>query len=463
LLLPWVLPSATATVTPGNVDGLVSPEQNVREMSSAVPVLGFGATSDGSDALDQVWVYFGGSYLYPYDNYTYRTLNVSSGYSGVGLYRDDGITDDQLDASDTPVMLDDIYWSGNYVFMDLTGHSEPLPATTTGNYTWFVVVRTSESTSYWRDGWGYFARIYADNIVVTDGLTTASLPASTVTTNTYYAAHTRGVRMTSGTTYIGQPTVEIHEVAPLGLDIVDGSSSTTGGVNDRLAGLDVHITQNGGAVSAMDFQPFVANSAQSGLGFYLDDGTDDDMWDATDSPISMGTISPTDFGVGGVDIHMTFNPAVVLPSTTTGAFDFFFVVRSDAIVTGDYFSLTVVPGTVVVNGILPVDHGLRGLSYPLASYQVRGDNTPPDIQDFYWSSVSSPYIAVVDDMHLYFNHDMATAVCATANVYAYDGQSGLRDATFTTEPSLGGPFAPMVNISGNYNTASTWYEFSSTQ
>src|SRR3972149_4013851 len=99
LLLVVLAPSSLAATVPGPTDPLVNPGQRIRDASSAVPVVGFAMTATGpGEALDFVTVSFAGAGFDPGDDNDLRALNVLAGLSGVALYRDDGATEDILDA-----------------------------------------------------------------------------------------------------------------------------------------------------------------------------------------------------------------------------------------------------------------------------------------------------------------------------------------------------------------------------
>ncbi|HKZ59578.1 MAG TPA: hypothetical protein VJ547_07000, partial [Candidatus Thermoplasmatota archaeon] len=178
VLLPWAMPSAAATTTPGMTAELVGPEQGINEASSAVPVFGFGMAADTPESLYSINISFSGTGFSAGDPGDLAPLDADSAVSGVGLYRDTGSTDDVLDSGDIPVQLTDLGWAGAVVQLDLTGGNEPLPSAQNGNYTWFIVVRTSNDPTYLGDGNRIQARIVADNILATDGAALASQPAS---------------------------------------------------------------------------------------------------------------------------------------------------------------------------------------------------------------------------------------------------------------------------------------------
>ncbi len=428
------MPSAAATTTPGLTVELVAPEQGINEASSAVPVFGFGMTADTPESLYSINISFSGSGFSAGEPGDLAALDTDSALSGVGLYRDTGATDDVLDSGDIPVQLDGTGWTGAVVQMDLTGGNEALASTQNGNYTWFIVVRTSNNPTYVGDGNRIQARILADDILATDGTALASQPASDVVADALIVRLTRGLNLVSNG-WIGPGGVLIDEMAALGLRIIDGGAA---GVSDTLTSLQLQLWTARGVITSSDFAPISSNAQQSGIAIYRDDGTSEDVWDASDTPVNLASISPTSFGSTSPQIFtLDFSPALPLPDATTGTFDFMVVVRTSTITTGDHFYLHLVHGSVMVNGILSSDQD-RGLLFPASSADsndLTGDDTPPQITSSSWSE-SSQYLAVWTGT-LYFNQQMPTPQTATARGQASDiSGSGLRNATWSNESSL---------------------------
>ncbi len=434
LLLPWVFPSAGATTTPGATAELVAPEQGINEGSSAVPVFGFGMTADTPESLYSINITFGGTGFSAGNAGDLSPLDTDSAVSGVGLYRDTGGSDDVLDSGDIAVQLTDIGWAGSVARLDLTGGNESLPATQRGNYTWFIVVRTSNDPTYLADGNRIQAQIAAGNILATDGTALASQPASDLTSDALIVRLTRGLNLVSNG-WIGPGGVLIDEMAALGLRIVDGGAP---GVSDTLTSLQVELTALSGVITSSDFAPIGTDGQQSGIAFYRDDGTSDDTWDPSDTAVNLASISPTSFGSTSPQVFtLDFSPPLPLPDGTTGTFDFMVVVRTGTITTGDYFYLRLVHGSVMVDGVLPADQD-RALLFPGASTyssDIVGDDTPPAITASSWTE-SSQYLAVWGNT-LYFNQQMPSPQTATARGSASDiGGSGLRNVTWSNESSL---------------------------
>lgn len=462
VLLPWLVPAASATTTTGVTAELISPEQGINEGSSAVPIFGFVMSANTPESLYSINLTFSGTGFNSGDNGDLAPLDTDSAISGVGLYRDTGAADDVLDGGDIPVQLDGITWAGAVVGIDLTGGNEALPSAPGGNYTWFIVVRTSNNPTFLAEGNRIQARIIADGILGTDGAALASQPASDLTSDTLIVRLTRGLNLVSNG-WIGPSGVLIDEMAALGLRIVDGGAA---GVSDALASLQIELGTARGVITGSDFAPISTNGQQSGIALYRDDGTSDDAWDASDAPVTLASISPTSFGSTSPQVFtLNFAPALPLPDSTTGTFDFIVVVRTGTITTGDAFSLRLVHGSAIVNGILPSDRD-RALLFPSASAfsnDIVADDTPPAVTASSWAE-SSQYLAVWDGT-LYFNHQMPTPQTASARGTASDLLgSGLRNATWSNESGLdssppptalsGGTLSP-VTFSAPYTVAAS--------
>ncbi len=437
MVLPWALPTASATVTSGVTAELVNPEQSIREASSAVPIFGFAMTADTAESLYSINITFTGSGFQAGDGMDLAALRTDSSDSGVGLYRDIGSADDELDAGDRPVLFDDIGWSGTDVMIDLSGGGESLPATTVGTYTWLVVVRTSSNGAVLHEGDRISGRIWANNILATDAGGLAYQPGSDVTTDAFIARLSRTTNMAPyPNNFIGPSSVELNELATNGLRIVDGGGGVNSGIDDGITSLELRLSTNAGVVTWYDFAPISTNGATSGIAMYWDDGTDDDEWDATDAPITLGSISPTAFGPESPQTFaITFAPPLAVPDDATGLFDLMVVVRSGSIVTGDWFTLRFEAGTVMVSGALNEDADHSSLfSGLVTSSQVRGDDTPPMLTGIMWYD-SSPFLSSWAST-LYFSTQMVAQQDAIIYGYVEDEQSGTRNVTWPDHPGL---------------------------
>ncbi|HUY01004.1 MAG TPA: Ig-like domain-containing protein, partial [Candidatus Deferrimicrobium sp.] len=137
----YIPKNINATVTPGITVDLTTEGQYIDIGSQPIAIMGFSATVTSlGDYLVSVEVGFSGNGFSTSD---LRSLNTDSAISGVGIYRDDGLSDDALDAADTPIILDSIFWVGNTVQISLT---ELVPLSVNGIY-WLIVIRTSGTIS----------------------------------------------------------------------------------------------------------------------------------------------------------------------------------------------------------------------------------------------------------------------------------------------------------------------------
>ncbi|MBI4416984.1 MAG: Ig-like domain-containing protein, partial [Euryarchaeota archaeon] len=218
-----------------------------------------------------------------------------------------------------------------------------------------------------------------------------------------------------------------------------------------------------GAVSWIDFRALATDSATSGIGVYLDTGTVQDEWDASDAPVTLASVAPTVFPPGGVAFTITFPaPGLDVPDANAGAFDIFFVVRSDAIETGDAFDLRIEAYDVAVRGLLAPqgDTVDADLATPLPfavipSSRVLGDSTPPRLRNLQWTEASA-YLGALG-LDLYFVNTMPATQVADATGQARDDESGLLEASFSAESSLASSPGP-VSLFG----AGAWRAWSGT-
>lgn len=445
-LLLVLLPTASALTTSGRTDALVNLGQVTKDASSAIPVVGFNMTSDtGTETLQTISVEFiDVNGFDPGNDKDLRRLDPDSGKSGVGLYRDDGLVDDVLDAGDTPLVMDTVGWGGNRVDLDLSITGDPVPTTVSGLYHWIIVIRTADVVDTLDDFDTFRVLIVANSIVATSGLGFVSQPTVDVLSAPLTVRLTRGVDMTGGATWLGPGQVAVNSTAVLGLRVVDGGGATNYGIDDRIVSLQVRLIEDSGILTSADFQPIQASGSVSGLALYRDDGLVDDEWDSTDTPIVLAGITPVDFIFGGVDFTLTpVAPGLAVPDHPGGALDFFFVVRTRNIVTGDDFRLQVESRWVTVDGVLAsqpgsVDDGLRTpldtFLTTLPSGPVQGDSTPPRMRSESWVEDSAFLFA--RGLTLYFGGFMTTPQAAFAAGEARDDESGLGRASFSSEPSL---------------------------
>ncbi len=442
-LLPRVLGASSS----GNTDGLVNVGQLTRDSSSAIPVFGFSMTATAAgDRLVSVTITFSGSDWQPGNDRDLRALDRDPRKSGVGIFRDDGAVDDALDPSDTAVVMAAApTWSGNDVVFDFTaggGTNEPVPLSVVGRYQWIVAIRTSANNPLdLIDGETIRATVRANNIVATNGVAFTSQPLANVVANDLTVDLTKGFDIvgSSGFPWIGPAAARVNSKAVLGLHVVDGGIAVNRGIQDSITSLVFRIVEAGGAVSSGDFQPVTTNPNASGIALYLDNGPNHGVWDAGDTGVVPASISPTLFPAGGATFTMTFSPALDVPDVGVGRFDFFIVVRTKGIITGDDFRMDLRPSDIHIRGLLAsmggtVDADLRTPSSLQSTSDVLGDSTPPRTMGETWLTDSRYLFA--SGLSLYFGHAMTATQLAYTSGLARDDDSGLATATYSSEPSL---------------------------
>jgi hypothetical protein len=140
MLMGACLPLAGAAVTTGSCDAMTSPGQVIDASGNPVPVFGFGAgsDSDSTDFLVSIYLDFSGSGFTTDD---LAALDQDSSVSGVGVYIDNGDTDDQPDMYDTAMKMDTIQWAKNQAQITFAKGDYYVPVKTSGSYEWGIVQR----------------------------------------------------------------------------------------------------------------------------------------------------------------------------------------------------------------------------------------------------------------------------------------------------------------------------------
>ncbi len=415
-------------------------------------------------------VSFSGAGFVAGDDQTLRRLRTDPGTSGVALYRETGPAVDVLDAGDTGVRPSGISWAGNDVMMDFSGVNEPVPTSIAGQFQWIIVIRTSAVSGVLSDGDQIIVSIRANDIIATSGAGVTSQPvAADVVSNPLTVRLTRAVDIIPGGRWVGPDRVRVNSTAVLGFTIVDGSIPANKGISDNITQITLRLNDISGSVTSGSLKPLTTNSATSGVGLYIDNGLVHGQWDPADTPVTLASITPTVFAVGGATIVMTLPaPGLKVPGTVTGPFDFFFVIRTRNILTGDEFDLELRAGSIIVKGILganpaSVDAALNTplVNGALASSSVLGDSRPPRLRSLGWFS-TSPYV-FASGLNLYFSHAMTTTQTALSAGQARDDESGLALATFSIAPSLASSPPPQVLAgAGAWRTFSGGYGISAT-
>ncbi len=438
-----LLPRAFAATSTGVTEGIVNVGQLARDSSSAIPIFGFNMTATTGEHLVSLTVTLSGSDWQPGNDRDLRALNRDPRISGVGIFRDDGVVDDALDPSDTAiVMASTPTWNGNDVSFDFTGINEPVPLSVTGKYQWIVAIRTSvDNPIDLIDRETITATIRAGSIVATNGAGFVSQPLGNVVANPLTVDLAKGFDIVgnSGFPWVGPSSALVNSKAVLGLHVVDGGVAVNRGIQDSITSLRFSLVQTGGAISSGDFQPISTNPGTSGIALYLDNGPNHGVWDAGDTGVTPVSISPTVFPAGGVVLTMTFSPALLVPHVGIGSFDFFLVVRTKSVVTGDSFRMDIRHSDLHIRGLLAsmsgtVDADLRTPSSLQSTSDLLGDSTPPRTMGETWLTDSNYLFA--SGLNLYFAHAMTTTQIAYVTGLARDDESGLASAAFSSEPSL---------------------------
>ena len=416
-------PVAAAAVTVGKtVDVVPTGSPYIRDDSTAVPIWGFGATSNnGLDRLSRVEVWFD-TWNTNLNTGELKNLNVNGGISGVGLFRDTGAVDDVLDANDPAITVTNLAWLWNWPYdycqLNLNAAANELvPIAITGEYHWFIVIRTDTDID---DNDEVRTWINAGGIQFSDG---SSQPAFNIGGTSIDVRESRFYDI--GTGFIGRSLAQ----AALSLTIVDGGSY------DALDYLSLRF-QNDGGFDFNDLAAIGVNPATSGVAVYRDDGTSDDSWDASDTGLVLSAVVVNG---GALTVDLDINAAPV-PNTPTGSYEYFIVVRTSAtIANNDAFTIWADENVLRVDGTpVPSDQNYltpEAGNNDWSSY--RADTVAPSITSAYWSE-SSSYLHAIGSA-LWFSHVSTGTSTATANALASDnaGGSGVYYAEFSYEGSLG--------------------------
>ncbi len=415
-------PTASAAVTTGvTVDLVNSGSPYVRDDSSAYPIWGFGATSNtGLDRLWRVEVWFD-TWSTSFNTNELENLNNNGAVSGVALFRDNGAVDDVLDANDAPIVVSNIQWIWSWPYdycrMDLNTVNEFVPVALTGSYQWFIVIRTDNDID---DNDVVRTWIDAGGIDYSDG---SSQPNFNLGGSSIDVVESRYWDIGSGS--IGRSLSQ----AALGINIVDGGSY------DYLDYIFLQF-QNDGGFDFNDLANIGTNPSTSGVALYRDDGSSNDVWDASDTGL---TLSAVTVNAPALTVGLDVN-AEPVPNSPTGRYEYFIVIRTSAtIANNDAFTIWADVDSIRVDGTPnPSDQNLdtpEGGNNDWVSYVA--DLLSPSISSTYWSE-SSSYLHVIGNT-LWFSHQATWTQSATFNVLASDnpGGSGMYYADFSAEPSLG--------------------------
>ena len=229
-VMAFCIPGARAAVTTGSCDAATWDGEIIGDSGDPVFVVAFGATSDkaDTDSLISIYINFSGTGFSTTD---LLPLDTDSSTSGVGIYRDDGDTDDQPDINDTALTLDSVAWNSDQAQLTFANGDEYVPAKMSGSYQWGIAIRVNSTVS---DGDQIDMTLLADNIVFSDDTT---MPSKDVTTNTITVdaadpGSWADVSPTTWHTSSKTPTVTItvqDKTSGLAVDTAEYGYSTDGG------------------------------------------------------------------------------------------------------------------------------------------------------------------------------------------------------------------------------------------
>ncbi len=438
-----LVPRVSAVTFTGNTDALVNLGQPVRDSSSAIPIFGFSmnASALNTERLRSVTITFNPRPDWqPGNDQDLRALSPDGRFSGVALYRDDGSVDDALDAGDHAItMASGPTWNGNDVTFDFTagtGTTEYVPTSVTGRYQWLVVIRTSNNPVALTNGETISATIRAGAIVATSNAGTISQPPFAVNANDLTVDLTSGFNIVgaSGFPWVGPSTAMVNSKAVMGIHVVDGGIIVNRGIQDSITSMQFSLVQTSGVISSGDFKPISTNPATSGIALYRSNG----------SGVAPTTISPITFPAGGATFTMTFSPGLAVPHVGTGRYDFYIFVRTASFTTGNSFRIDIPANGIRIRGLMgaQVDADLRTPMVLQTTSNVLADSTPPMTTAEGWFTGSNYLYASGLDLH--FGHAMTSVQTAFAAGWAFDGESGLSNATFKAAPSLASSPPPYI-------------------
>jgi len=427
-------PMATAAVTAGTTSNVVpTGSRYIRDDSSAVPVIGFGATSTvNTDRLSRVEITFD-TWFNGLNTNEFKSISTNAERSGIALVRDDGDVDDEFDVNDTAVDVSSANWvfAGIYdtARLDLNAAIDervPGPASPiSGSYHWFIVIRTDididDSDSV--EGW-----IYANDIQYSDG---SSQPGSTTSFFTLDVRESRYYDRGDG----WMRASEADEL--LAFNIVDGGSYEK---FDRVTVRFVSIS----GFTQSDLMSITTSASTSGVALYRNDG--DNWWDAGDTAIDCTSVDTSNWPTVYLfpddeevpDTPMSYGYWIVIrTSATAGNLNRFFVY-------GDTSSLR-------INGTL--DNNWDRLMYTPEGgngdfEDTRIDAFTPTVTSISWSE-GSQYLHYTGGT-LYFGSTMTWTQTANLRPNVWESGAGVYYTHFSYEAGLS---------SGGYYDYSSPYQY----
>ncbi len=377
-----------AAVTAGVVRVLTNPGQDTHENSTAIPVIGFGATSStGTDTLSSVILTINRrSTSFSISDIETVSSNMSS--SGLGLYRDAGTTDDDLDPSDIPLSVSSVSLttgSGSWTYT-FTISSEIVPTSITGSFGWIVVARTS-STSVTSDQFN--VAIPSGGVSYSD---TTTMPSSTVTSDTINVILTRSLYIgTSSPIIIGELGAEVDTLPTQGLSIFSGIAQS-----EKIDSIEVVLNSVSNFDPSTDLRT-MGTSANSGLKVYLDNGPgSSDVWDPSGDTLMIPQNVQMTNGSGNWKVLLDYpdsgSGSYNVPTTSSGSYDIFICVStSSTIGHEDTFFTSISSWGLTYYGL---DGNSRSvLQSSNRSRNFEADTKAPDLEDANLRVYTSPVSA----------------------------------------------------------------------
>lgn len=364
------------SVSAGNMSLLVSSGQRAHENSTAIQVIGFGATSDtGSDTLSTVRITITKrSSLFTISDLA--SISTNGSISGIAIYADNGNDDDDIDPADDVVSISSftLTTGTNTWTYTFTVSSENVPTSFTGLYYWIVAVRTSTTCSVIDQ---FDVSIPSSGITFSDSTT---MPNSLVRTNimTIYLTDTDYIQ-NSDPIYIGEHGTDIDEIEVQGLSIFSGRAGI-----DIIDSLEVQLD----SISSFDLWTdllSIDNTTGSGIKLYLDDGitTPDVLDPATDTRLVAESIMVKN-GSGRwnvmFDLPDSGPGAYTVPISAQGNHDLFIVIAtSSSVSNGDSFFTSIPAWGMTYKGADGISRSVLPSSN--RSRTIKADTMAPDISN----------------------------------------------------------------------------------
>lgn len=414
-------PAAQAAVTPGRTDNWVpSSSRYIRDDSTAVPIFAFGASSNiATDSLNWVEVAFW-DYTY-FDTTDLKTLSTDGWRSGVAIVRDNGDIDDVFDVNDTALTASAVptwnyQWWTDYWYC-LINVNDPVPQNPPAgdDYTWFVVIRTSESIT---DNDIIRARIEPGDIRFTG----ASQPPGG---STRYASDL-DVRETRYFDTGDGLMAASESQAVLGLDICDG------GPYEMFDYVRVEFQSLSG-FTLSDLATVTTSASTSGVALYRNNGNG--VWDGGDTPVDCTSVRTSTWP--NVYLYPDDEDLPNAPDTVDP--EYWIVIRTSSTVGHDNRVYVWGDGySISVNGTLDNAWDRQELTPDWSNddYEyIRTDINAPSFYGYSWTEWSNNLYW--DGSTFWFSGNMVWAESARLTASVGDSPAGVYYVEFSSEPGLG--------------------------